>query len=397
MVMESNGWRYSSYNRFSEYWKHYFPGLRTTRMASDACDSCVRIEVALQDPDLTPDEKNSLILQKTMHLEGAKDQRRFMNRADMACLQSWTPDELADLKGIDFVPELLDADVDIEDVKVIENEGSKLRNVVVQCEDFGQSIAMPHYGYKQPGLDYFNSNLMMHEFVVADRVSNTNKVYFYDEQILKKDGESMCNLRLIDHLSLLKQYIAADVPLPKNYISIMDNCCGQNKSKLVFMLFNLLSILFYDNICLNFLLPGHSHMAADRVVSWIRTSLGKSNIYIPEQLFNKVNDIKNTKAIDVSKFGLVKGFNGIFKKYFKEMPVGYTKYYYFEMSNGVCTFKFHAEHNECYQFVFCHDIFNTRKAIMRELFGSTDVRDIIIRQNILLEPYGRIKLPDSKL
>ena len=34
---------------------------------------------------------------------------------------------------------------------------------------------------------------------------------------------------------------------------------------------------------------------------------------------------------------------------------------------------------------------------MNELFGSTEMRDIIINQNILLQPYGRIKLADSKL
>ena len=142
---------------------------------------------------------------------------------------------------------------------------------------------------------------MMHEFVVADHVSNTKMVYFYDERVLKKDGESMCNLKLLNHLNLLEKYLNSGSPLPQNYISIMDNWCGQNKSKLVMMLFQLRSVLFYDRIALNYLLPGHSHMAADRVVSWIRRSLGKSNIYVPSQLFDKVNAIKKVSAFDVSK------------------------------------------------------------------------------------------------
>ena len=76
---------------------------------------------------------------------------------------------------------------------------------------------------------------MMHEFVVADRVSNTNQVYFYDERVLKKDGESMCNLKLTNHLKLLDQNFQAEVPLPRVYIAVMDNYCKHNKPKLVFM------------------------------------------------------------------------------------------------------------------------------------------------------------------
>ena len=270
--MESSKFRYASYNRFNEYWKFYFPYLRCTRLASDACGPCVRISITLKDPNISKDEKKELETQKSMHIAVAKAQRKFMSSAVSASISSWVLEE-GDLKDVLFVLGNLD-DTDSRDIE----HDSKLRNVIVQCEDLGQSIAMPHYGYEQPGLDYFNSNLMMHEFVVADRVSNRNTVYFYDERVLKKDGESMCILRLYDHLFKLEKYLTSRTPSPKSYIAVMDNCCGQNKSKTVMMFFQLLSILFYENIALNYLLPGHSHMAADRAVSWVRTSLGKNNI-----------------------------------------------------------------------------------------------------------------------
>ena len=66
-------------------------------------------------------------------------------------------------------------------------------------------------------------------------------------------------------------------------------------------------------------------MAADRVVSWVRTSLGKNNIYVPEQLFDKVNSIKNVETMDVSKLRLFTGFKGMSLKYFEGMPSDYTK------------------------------------------------------------------------
>ena len=33
-------------------------------------------------------------------------------------------------------------------------------SIQLQAEDYGGSIALPHYGFKKPSADYFNSNLM---------------------------------------------------------------------------------------------------------------------------------------------------------------------------------------------------------------------------------------------
>ena len=402
--MQSNNFRFSFYNRFMEYWKFYFPNLRTTRLASDACDSCIRIDIALKEPDIKLEEKEELETQKSVHLITARDQRRAMNSAVKHAITSWEPDEISNLEHDFIYLHLNDSETKETDCQKTDEDNQqiqekKLRKVIVLCEDFGQSIAMPHYGYELPGSDYFNSNLMMHEFVVADRVSNTNTVYFYDERKFKKDGESMCNLRLYHHLNMLEKYLENGLQLPTSYICVMDNCCGQNKSKLIFIFFQLLSILFYENIFLNFLLPGHSHMAADRVVSWVRYSLGRNNIYTPQQLFDKVNSIKNVTAVDVSKLALFDGFNNILKKYFQEMPNGYTKYYYYEFSKGKCFYKYHAEasDSEIQEFTFCYNVSTTKIAILRELFGETTIEGLICNKNILLPNYRSIKLPDSKI
>ncbi|CAK9878513.1 unnamed protein product [Sphagnum jensenii] len=59
--------------------------------------------------------------------------------------------------------------------------------IQIQIEDFGDSFAMLHYGHLRPSADYFNSNLMVSNFVVVDLTSNTNDVFFYDEQAQSKD------------------------------------------------------------------------------------------------------------------------------------------------------------------------------------------------------------------
>ena len=35
-----------------------------------------------------------------------------------------------------------------------------ISGVALQAEDYGGSIALPHYGFRRPSADYFNSNLM---------------------------------------------------------------------------------------------------------------------------------------------------------------------------------------------------------------------------------------------
>jgi nicotinic acid mononucleotide adenylyltransferase len=66
--------------------------------------------------------------------------------------------------------------------------------IQIQIEDFGGNFAMLHYGHLHPSADYFNSNLMMSNFVVADLINNNNDVFFYDERTPGKDVDALCSL-----------------------------------------------------------------------------------------------------------------------------------------------------------------------------------------------------------
>jgi hypothetical protein len=97
---------------------------------------------------------------------------------------------------------------------------------------------------------------MMQSFIVSDITANRNNVLIYDERGQGKGVDALCSLRLLFHLRLRQECVDRS---PKMLLLILDNCVGQNKSKVVFMFYALLSLLFYDKVALLFLIPGHSH------------------------------------------------------------------------------------------------------------------------------------------
>lgn len=71
--------RIMSYQRWTQYVKFYYPGVRLTRTPEDDCDACVRLDVLLAQPDLPDDERERLELEKHMHLDAAINQRRAVS------------------------------------------------------------------------------------------------------------------------------------------------------------------------------------------------------------------------------------------------------------------------------------------------------------------------------
>jgi hypothetical protein len=92
---------------------------------------------------------------------------------------------------------------------------------------------MPHYGHSCPSVDYFNSNLMVSDFVVADLTSNNSNVFFYDERVQGKDVDALCSLQFTYHLEKFKMLLSRKITMPKTLLIIFDNYVGQNKSWLV--------------------------------------------------------------------------------------------------------------------------------------------------------------------
>ena len=91
--------------------------------------------------------------------------------------------------------------------------GAIISGLQLQAEDFGGGIALPHYGFKRPSADYFNSNLMGYNFVVADVSGSKNNVYFYDERDQGKGADALCSLRMRYHLDKNRKFFEKGLKL----------------------------------------------------------------------------------------------------------------------------------------------------------------------------------------
>jgi len=172
--------------------------------------------------------------------------------------------------------------------------------IQIQIEDFGGSFAMPHYGHSRPLADYFNSNLMVSNFVVADLTNDNVDVLFYDEQMQSKDANALCSLRFTYHSNKFKTMLERKQAMPKILVVIFINCIKKNKTQLVMRFFTLLSIMFYTKVMLIYLILGHSHNTTDQIVTWCWNEMKGKNLYIPMAIVKAVNQVKgvNAKFID---------------------------------------------------------------------------------------------------
>jgi len=167
-----------------------------------------------------------------------------------------------------IIPEYMDdSDSDNPDA-----EEAAACEVKLMAEDFGQGMPIPHYGLNRPASDYFNSNLMLHMFVMADITRRKHNVKLYDERLMGKDKDALCSLRIAHHIEDRQECLELNQTPPKYFISIRDNCVGQNKSNITLNFECFLAMTFYKRILLIYLIPGHSHMVTDRVVSWAKKS-----------------------------------------------------------------------------------------------------------------------------
>ena len=213
-----------------------------------------------------------------------------MNKAISDYRKGWFPEE-EDTGEPPCVLELPDDEE--EQSKDTANADTENHLCLVTCEDYGQSIAIPSYRANRPNIDYFQSDLHIHMFNVCNTGDHSNAIYLYDERNYGKDGNTVCSLRYKYHTDLIKKRCDEGKPIPKLMIAIRDNCVGQKKSQQTMMFDALLSLLFYERVAVFFLLPGHSHMRADQVVSLCKRSLHKKDLFIPEQVCEAMSSVDN--------------------------------------------------------------------------------------------------------
>jgi hypothetical protein len=212
----------------------YHIDVAIVRAKEDCCDTCIRLSIAVADPNIGEEEKKLIEECQQMHANDARTQRTALKEA----IKIWgkTADLVSTLgqrgafnDAVDSLPETIE---DAFQSMSLEDMTSSPR-VRLQCEDFGGNLTLPYYGRNRPGRDYYVSNLSIYNFIISDLTTGQNKVFLYDERAMGKGCDALCTLRWVYHFRL---YIASRdtgrlSDFPDTLYIIMDNCVGQNKSQ----------------------------------------------------------------------------------------------------------------------------------------------------------------------
>ena len=430
---------------FYEYRAWLYPGHSCQRKKEDVCDHCIRLKLIMENVLATEAEKEQAKKELEMHLEASINQRRAVKHymvtyLDNLCIpaqpirlpyfidgdddgeeqemrmmrareraasncnhgdcSSGLEARLRNGNGISEIDELLGLNVNNNNED--EDEENNLPTpppqptpppaalddsqymALVTAEDYGMSGSFPHYGQIRPQSDYFNSNLNWHNFVMSDISRSENNIFLYDERTMGKDKQALCSLRLNFHIENLRRCERENKRHPEIFISIWDNCVGQNKSNTTMQFDAFLSLSLYKRVLVIFFIPGHSHMIPDRVVAWMKAGIKNKNIYNPNDLEKEINKVKNIKA---NFFAHTDRWRPCFDKWdqflgkhLKKLPAGFTNNYVFEFFKGEVTMKHLITENETKKNNLCKlDESTTRRNLWNELFGGTRKQNVTMQ------------------
>jgi hypothetical protein len=134
-------------------------------------------------------------------MDAAISQRRTMSTFVKEFVKQHTHDQLVPHT---IIPNNYDDNLahDADDIDMTST--TAVPTIQIQIEDFGGSFAMPHYAHSRPSTDYFNSNMMVSNFVVVDLISNSANVFFFDKRAQGKDVDVLCSLRFTYHSNKFK-------------------------------------------------------------------------------------------------------------------------------------------------------------------------------------------------
>jgi hypothetical protein len=385
--------RSMAYTTFLNYRQGHAPHLRLKQPTEDECDTCCAFRTVLKDKSSTEEEKIAATKGLSTHIDFAKEHRRCMQLMKLYISERSTEfiEGVAMNHGLllDFIPEFNDENVD--DVFKRIDLPSISKPVLLEMQDFGGNLTQPCYAFLRPSIDYYTSNLLLHMFVVADCTNAINKVYLYDERAMGKGADALCSLRWFRYHTLLLSYKEKGImsEFPKYLFIVMDNNVGQNKSKAVMSFFALLSILFpFKRIVLLYLVSGHSHMAPDRVVSWVKASLKQvgqvdadvddGNLYLPSHFVTKMNAVKSVEAeyLDFKDPNrpLYCEWKSCMNEFLRNIPDGlkYTSNHLFEFCDGKVMMKASISSENIVEHHFCSydSLPVVRRGLLNKIIGT---------------------------
>lgn len=351
-------------------WCHlYHPNLHAARSQEGLCDTCLTLKNEISSGKYAGEELEEKKAQLATHWGQARAQRRVMRAmAEGICARA------GDEVTVHLPDQTPTGDPAIAASIAAATPDVGFGPVDAFCEDYGGNLTMPFYGSERPGLDYYAHNLNTHQFIQANLRTGVNHFSVYDERDAGKGCDAVCSMRLRRYLAERAARGAAGASDPEHLCLVLDNCCGQNKSKAVLYFFAFLSLFLYPVISLLFLISGHSHMAADVAMAQLRKAIGKVNVYTTGDLCKLANKCRSIVAEPLSACPGASPFQQGWETFLKKhatgsMPNLYTKSYFFEFTKGAVMMRQSVE-TPLMQAVAIQ-LFDpaSKDAMLRELFG----------------------------
>ena len=206
------------------------------------------------------------------------------------------------------------------------------------CYDWAQSVSAP-YSPQQVGSIYFKSPFKIHIFGICtknDQGENYQLNYTIGEDELPEGTSKGANTTLNMVFDFLKKIHCNSV---KNLYVTCDNCSGQNKNNLSLWFWSWLIMLgWYENIYINFMIPGHTKFVCDGFFGSIKKIYRNSCIntvdHVEEAINNSTINHNNQSIRYENGTGWIwHDFSSLFKNNFRNLP-NITKYHHFHFNKN---------------------------------------------------------------
>jgi hypothetical protein len=262
------GIRVIAESTFRKIWKLLIPSLQFMSPKSDLCETCELMKLDIQY--ITEHEKKLEITEKYLnHLNRAKQERDYYNDNIKCAVEDGKRNP--NTSGFQILFKSFEGSAHI-------------------AYDWAQNVQVP-YSPQQIGSIFFKSPRKVHLFGVCNtgnfpHTEQTN--YIIDEAEMPDDGKQgkgvNCTLSLVWHAIL--KYNCGE----KKLVITCDNCVGQNKNNFSLFFYSwLIDRGLYEEIELNFMIPGHTKFICDSCFGLIKVLYRKSKVNTIDDIVSVVN------------------------------------------------------------------------------------------------------------
>ena len=284
-------------NTFYKLWRQLTPYIKFQPSGTDLCDTCEAFKTNIKFTD-DDNEKENIKFEYKKHQMDAERERGHYN-------------------------------------KIIEKRTNDL-TITHICYDWAQSVVAP-FSPQQVGSIYFKSPFVIHLFGICntnDVKSDQSNYTIGENELPEGTSKKGANTTLNMVFDFLQKNYHAD---KRDLYVTCDNCSGQNKNNLSLWFWSWLTMLgWYENIYINFMIPGHTKFICDAKFGSIKKLYKTSHINTVDDVEKVINNSsKYNKSIRYNN-GLGwkwHDFNLMLKDHFRTLP-NIKKHYHFRFSSS---------------------------------------------------------------